>query len=160
MPDDAGPMNTPDEAQPAPAPGGASVPPPQTPAPVGGGGMPPPVSGGMGLPIQALGKIAEARNKAKAIVTVMQRDLMGAFEFNSPEGKAIHKALGALGPVFGGSEEEQKNKNSAMMALRQRAMAQKGMGGGAPGGAPPGGASPMPQPNRGPIPAMGGGMPG
>jgi hypothetical protein len=105
------------------------------------------MGGGLGVPVQALGRQAEARNKAKALVTVLQRDLYGAFEFNSDEGKAIHKALSALGPVFGAGNKDEQDRNAAMMALRQRAMSARGMGG-----------PPNPQPNRGPIPAAAGGM--
>src|SRR5258708_18675006 len=129
--------------------GGASAPEARAQQPGGpGGSSPPPRAGGLSTPVAALGRQAEARNKAKALVTVLQRDLYGAFEFNSDEGKAIMKALNALGPVFGGGGKEDESKNAAMMALRQKAMQQQGMGGQAGGQGP--------QPNRGPIPSMAG----
>src|ERR1700739_4669452 len=146
MPDDA----SDDAPQPAmPQAGGpASTPTPPAQPPPGGAGAPAPqIGGGLGVPVQSLGRQAEARNKAKALVTVLQRDLYGAFEFNSDEGKAIHKALSALGPVFGAGNKDEQNRNAAMRALRQRAMSARGMGG-----------PPTPQPNRGPIPSAAGAM--
>src|SRR5215469_3836507 len=141
--------DTPDSGEPQAAmpmntPVSTPAPPSNTPQ-AGVGGPPPPMGGGLPTPVQALGRMAEARNKAKAMVTVLQRDLYGAFEFNSDEGKAIQKALSALGPVFGGGGKEEGDRNAAMMAMRQRAMAMKGMQG-----------PPSPQPNRGPIPAVAG----
>lgn len=161
--DDDAPGDAPDSGTPAPGPGPGGAPPP-SPADMagapGGASAPgasvlPPSSAPTAQPgIQALGAQAVLRNQLKVMVQALHTYFSPKFMFNSPEGKAIHKALSALGPVFGGDTPEQKTDRTGAMAALMARQAQR------PAAAMPGGpAGGPPQLPRGPAPSpqMGGG---
>ena len=150
-PDSGGDDTPPDSASAPPPPGG---PPPGGGPPGGspGGGTLPPQGAAAAQQPSALGQEAMGRGAVKLMVHALHTRIYPMFQLNSPEGKAIHKALSALAPVFGSGGDDDKDKNGAQAALMQRAMAAR-QGAGGPPGQQPG----MQQPNRGPIPSMTGG---
>jgi hypothetical protein len=137
-------------AQPSP-PGGQ---PPGVAAGGGGGSSPtggvlPPQGAGMGgSQIAMAGAQAQMSAQGKVVIKILERMLPVAGS-SSALGRDLMKMLSTLSKHFG-EQTDEGDKNSAMMALLQRAMAQRQMGQGAAGG-----------PQRGPVPALApqGGMP-
>jgi hypothetical protein len=145
MAEDMAGADSPPQGGPAPTPPDASA---VSSSPQAGGGTLAPQGAPGSQQIPALGQQAMARAKGRVVVNILHREMFPAFELNSEEGKAVHKALAALSIFAGGGEKDGQEKNSAMASLMQRAMAARQSGGSGGQGAP--------QPNRGPIPTLAG----
>lgn len=91
----------------------------------------------MAAPGGGAGNKAAAVAQLKAIVPTLYK-ILSAFEFGSKENAAVQRALTALSPIAGKTEED----SLVPSAIQQMALAAKG---GAIKSAPPVGLSPAPQ---------------